>query len=63
MTNWGITMSRITDYILEQEDSGDLRYNEAAKEYMKTKQFEQDMIEVDQDQGYDEYKETRAGLL
>jgi hypothetical protein len=63
MMNWGITMSRITDYILEQEDSGDLRYNEAAKEYMKTEQFEQDMIEVDQDQGYDEYKETRAGLL
>jgi hypothetical protein len=30
---------------------------------MASKEFEQDMIDVDQDQGYDEYKETKAGLL
>jgi hypothetical protein len=34
-----------------------------AHKVMASKEFEQDMIEVDQDQGYDEYKETRAGLL
>jgi hypothetical protein len=34
-----------------------------AHKVMASKEFEQDMIDVDQDQGYDEYKETKARLL
>jgi len=68
-------MSKIGSWVLDQEDSGDLIYVEGrgyvdadsyASEYMKTEKFEKEFDEAfgaDNDQGYDEYKETKAGLI
>lgn len=68
-------MSRIGDYVIQEEQDGNLIYVEGrgyvdsdlyASEYMKTEQFEKEFDEafgIDNDQGYDEYKETRAGFF
>jgi len=60
-------MSRITDYVLDKEASGELEYDNFAREYVKTEQYAQEFDaafggqEVEHP-SYDEYKERRAGL-
>jgi len=67
-------MSKIGDYNLQQQqdlaDKGDYSHEDcrepAISDYqrqcMAKPEFEQEMEDIDQDAGYDEYKEKRAGL-
>jgi len=67
-------MSKMGQDVIQREQDGELVYVEGrgyvdadlyACEYMKTEQFEKEFDEAfgkDDDQGYDEYKERRAGL-
>ena len=71
---WSDAMSRIGDYNLQQQqelsDKGDYSHEDcrepAISDYqrqcMAKPEFEQEMEDIDQDGGYDEYKEKRAGL-
>ena len=71
---WSDAMSRIGDYNLQQQqelsDKGDYSHEDcrepAISDYqrqcMANPEFEQEMEDIDQDAGYDEYKEKRAGL-
>lgn len=71
----GCIMSKIGNYVVGKEEAGELVYVDGrgyvdaalyASEYMKTEQFEKEFDEAfgrDDDQGYDEYKETRAGFF
>ena len=71
---WGNDMSKIGDYNLQQQqdlaDKGDYSHEDcrepAISDYqrqcMAKPEFEQEMEDIDQDAGYDEYKEKRAGL-
>jgi len=67
-------MSRIGDYNLQQQqelsDKGDYSHEDcrepAISDYqrqcMASEEYKADMEDIDHDQGYDEYKEKRAGL-
>ena len=71
---WSDAMSKIGDYNLQQQqdlaDKGDYSHEDcrepAISDYqrqcMAKPEFEQEMEDIDQDGGYDEYKEKRAGL-
>ena len=71
----GNDMSKIGDYNLQQQqelsDKGDYSQEDcrepAISDYqrqcMAKPEFEQEMEDIDQDGGYDQYKEERAGIF
>ena len=72
---WSDAMSRIGDYNLQQQqelsDKGDYSHEDCrepdqkdyTKQVMASEEYKADMEDTDHDQGYDEYKEKRAGLF
>jgi len=68
-------MSRMSDYNLQQQqelsDKGDYSHEDCrepdqkdyTKQVMASEEYKADMEDIDHDQGYDEYKEKRAGLF